>query len=60
MITQCCECRKIREGKRWVGPPTALPKGERVSHGYCPVCAKAALKAVEDHYARLAATSASA
>lgn len=60
MIRQCCECRKVCQDGRWVTEPARLPKGERVSHGYCPTCAKAALKAVEDHYASLAASGASA
>jgi hypothetical protein len=58
MITQCCECKKVRQGDRWVAPSKPVPTGESVSHGYCPVCAKKALKAVEEHYAQLLASRA--
>ena len=58
MITQCCACQKVRQGKRWVKAPDSFPKEERVSHGYCPSCGKEALKAVEAHYAELQAAGA--
>lgn len=38
MTVQCCSCKKIREGDRWV--MTAAPESQmRISHGYCPTCA---------------------
>lgn len=51
MTTQCCTCRKICIDDRWGVPSTPLPADERVSHGYCPECAKAAMRQVESDFA---------
>jgi len=38
MTVQCCSCKKIRKGSRWV--MTTVPESQmRISHGYCPTCA---------------------
>ncbi len=37
MVIACCKCGKLRRGESWVA--AAVPPGETVSHGYCPVCA---------------------
>lgn len=50
MITQCCACRKVRQGEHWVEQTQALPSGEQVSHGYCPVCARDAYRAANLEY----------
>jgi hypothetical protein len=60
MITQCCACKKVRKGDRWTSAVESLPMDARVSHGYCPECAKKAIQAVEDHYASMATSGASA
>ena len=39
MITQCCQCQRIREDDCWVVPKESSPADELVSHGYCPYCA---------------------
>ena len=39
MVTQCCQCHRIRENDCWVIPKESSPIGEPVSHGYCPHCA---------------------
>ena len=51
MITQCCECRMIRQGESWVHPPQGFPNNEHVSHGYCPDCAQDAIQSVDDEIA---------
>gem|GEM_PF-3139496 len=42
MLVQCCVCKKIRKGKRWVDITSPLSACCHISHGYCPVCAEAA------------------
>lgn len=38
MTVQCCSCKKIRKGSRWV--MTMAPESQMcISHGYCPTCA---------------------
>jgi len=50
MIKQCCECRKICIDEQWGVPNTTLPADERVSHGYCPDCAKVAMRQVDSDF----------
>lgn len=38
MIVQCCKCERVRDGDRWLPPPTDGPPAA-VSHTYCPRCA---------------------
>jgi hypothetical protein len=39
MIVQCCSCKKIRKGSRWITMRTLPETPMRISHGYCPECA---------------------
>jgi len=39
MVVQCCMCKKVRRGTRWLQVVDAGLLAEGVSHGYCPVCA---------------------
>jgi len=39
MIVQCCQCKKVRKGNRWVKASGSELVGRCVSHGYCPTCA---------------------
>jgi len=39
MVSQCCQCQRIRQGDRWVAPQESLSSDEPVSHSYCPHCA---------------------
>ena len=48
MVIQCCQCKKLRKGKRWVKAAGANMAGRRVSHGYCPTCAAKAFAQIED------------
>ena len=36
MTIQCCQCRKVKQGREWV--PVHADTLENVSHGYCPRC----------------------
>jgi hypothetical protein len=44
IATQCAQCRHVRTtDQRWLPPAMVpLPPGCRVSHGYCPTCARLA------------------
>ena len=48
MVIQCCQCKKLRKGKRWVKAAGTHLAGQRVSHGYCPTCAAKAFAQIED------------
>jgi uncharacterized protein YlaI len=39
MVTQCCQCQRIRQEDRWVTLQESPLAGEPVSHSYCPHCA---------------------
>ena len=39
MVTQCCQCRRVRKDDRWGSPEEFVFLDEPVSHGYCPPCA---------------------
>lgn len=39
MTVQCCVCKKIRKGARWVKPQKVALVKHDISHGYCPKCA---------------------
>lgn len=36
MTVQCCQCKRVREGRSWV-PAPAVPESA-MSHTYCPGC----------------------
>ncbi len=40
MLSQCCECKKVRQGSRWVKLKNSDLESIKVSHTYCPECAK--------------------
>ena len=41
MVTQCCECRRIKDGTVW--HDSIELSDVTYSHGYCPTCMKEAL-----------------
>ncbi len=50
LITQCCVCGRIQTNGTWDSADKYRPQNlpaERVSHGYCPVCLRQTLDAVE-------------
>jgi hypothetical protein len=51
MITQCCQCRRVRQEGAWIEPSESMLNNARVSHGYCPDCALVAFQAVDDDIA---------
>jgi hypothetical protein len=60
MITQCCQCLRIREGTSWVAPKEPLPAGEPISHGYCPSCGAQFMGKVRFHRLNAGRAAASA
>ena len=42
MQVQCCVCKKVGNGGRWVSVNEGELPSRNVSHGYCPKCAEAA------------------
>ena len=46
MITQCCECKRVREDTEWVEPRREFTRDEHVSHGYCPQCADVLMREI--------------
>ena len=46
ITVQCCVCKRIRTGSEWIAHEKAELEEGLVSHGYCPVCAEEAFKAV--------------
>ncbi len=40
MKVQCCVCKKVRVGTKWVSQSDPVDVPDLVSHGYCPVCAE--------------------
>ena len=47
MRVQCCVCKKVRRGATWIRVTESTLSGARVSHGYCPKCAKQAFEELE-------------
>jgi len=45
MTVQCCQCKRVREGRSWL-PAPAVPD-DTASHTYCPACYDNALTEVE-------------
>jgi len=37
MTKICCVCQRVEHGRHWREDYT-FGKGERVTHGYCPLC----------------------
>lgn len=49
LITQCCYCKRVKmTADRWSDEPIKLDSNLRnVTHGACPACFEAQLKALE-------------
>jgi len=47
MMIQCCLCKKVLKGRRWVEADKVDVPEHRVSHGYCPVCAAEVFAEIE-------------
>ncbi|MBN2712381.1 MAG: hypothetical protein JXR97_08145 [Planctomycetes bacterium] len=54
LTVQCCVCRRVRDSKgEYHQPPAIL--GDRVSHTYCPECARFMLTQIalfKDNFAK--------
>ncbi len=44
---QCCVCKRVRAGDKWVKPRRGFSTRNR-THGYCPECAKAAFEQIAE------------
>lgn len=42
MMVQCCVCKKVKSGHRWVDVIPEQLAYLDISHGYCPKCAEEA------------------
>lgn len=49
MITQCCDCQKIRHDEQWVQASPLDYSDTAISHGYCPTCAAKAMLTVDQY-----------
>lgn len=57
MKVQCCVCKCVREGERWVAKRPADLEAQTFSHGYCPDCAAKAFDEIRRlNHAKLAAS----
>jgi len=46
-IVQCCVCKKVKQNdESW--QHNSIPEKSRISHGYCPDCAKLAWSKLEE------------
>lgn len=46
MDVQCCVCKKLRHGSRWVPVADSQLDYDGISHGYCPKCAAKAFEEI--------------
>ena len=53
MEVQCCVCKKIRNGDRWVSVQKKDLPSRSISHGYCPKCADAAFAEIRNTRSRI-------
>lgn len=51
MVVQCCVCKQLRVGERWLAHESLE---EEASHSYCPTCLEVMKRRIE-HEHRLAA-----
>jgi len=47
MYVQCCVCKRVRQDDAWVLPESGVNFQPDASRGYCPECAEAAFKEIE-------------
>lgn len=45
--TQCCVCRKVRIGEKWVDDAVIDHAAAKCSHGYCPVCFRKVMRHID-------------
>ena len=47
MLIQCCVCKKFRHEGRWGTAATIVNHDGRISHSYCPECARRAFEELQ-------------
>lgn len=49
IVTQCCECKKVRIDREDVWVNEIAPKDKPISHGYCPSCYEKVMKELDEY-----------
>jgi len=57
MVVQCCVCKRVQKGTKWILPSASDLDGN-VSHGYYPRCANQAFAEIQAHNAAMEAARA--
>ncbi|MCX8064229.1 MAG: hypothetical protein N3G21_03570 [Candidatus Hydrogenedentes bacterium] len=52
IIVQCCICGKVRHDAQWISIPQKNIESSRISHTYCPECARLFMMQIDSFYNR--------